>query len=233
MTGDKFMKPSRITLTRFSGEAVLIVASVFIAISLESMWQDRSDAEDANIALTQLLRELRADQAFLDQVEVEQKRIGKMNADLLTWFADPESVPVDSVHSTLEEYSMGITMWPRRAAWTTMVAAGQLNLLGDRSLAISLGNYYEHTLRRLEYNGEQYDADFGALIFGSIPRIWDFQHGGLLTSDSERIAEFRNQVRRIDVWTQWYLSSIEINRIVLSALIQEVELYLQSQGHAA
>lgn len=60
-------------LFRLGGEAVLIVASVFVAILLESMWQDHSEAQDARNSLAQVQRSLVEDRAFFDKVELEQR----------------------------------------------------------------------------------------------------------------------------------------------------------------
>jgi hypothetical protein len=226
------MKAAKIQFRRVVGEALLIFASVFIAIWLESAWQDHSDITEARVALGQLLGELRADQAFQERVKESQMAFRERNEIILSWLADPESPPSDSVQDAFENYSHGITIWPRRATWTTMVAAGQLGLINDKSLVASLGDFYEHKQRRLEYNQRLYDESVELLTRGSIPGIWDFRRRRLMTSDYERIEVFHGKIRNINDWNRWYLSYIAEYATDLSDLIHDVAQYLQAYGYA-
>ena len=58
MTENDQATPLRRYVLRFGGEAMLIVVSVFVAIWLESMWQDRAEAMDAKESLAQVRRSL-------------------------------------------------------------------------------------------------------------------------------------------------------------------------------
>jgi hypothetical protein len=60
---------------RIASERTLIVVSVFIAIALESAWQDQRDTQDAIEVLVQLLEELRQDRAELEVVIAEQREL--------------------------------------------------------------------------------------------------------------------------------------------------------------
>ena len=92
---------------RLLSEAVVIVASVYLAIVLEGM----------------------------SEVLVEQENLSRQYVNLLRWFGDPSSMPVDSVHESLDVVAWSNrTMFPRGAAWTTRVAAGQLRYLDDAPL---------------------------------------------------------------------------------------------------
>ncbi len=228
------MKPTRFHWKRVVGEATLIVATVFLAISLESIWQERSDVAEARVALAQILRELRADREFSELVLAEQEMVGDLHSDLLNWFADPESLPADLVHEALRKLNNhGLTMWPRRAAWTTMVAAGQLRLLGDSELVARLGDYYEHRQQRLSHNGQAYDAAKWSFDSHLVPELWDSQRRKLLTDDPVHIVQFRNQIVHLKIWNQWYLTYMADDyRKDLSALIYEVEEYLLAHGNA-
>ena len=227
------MKPTYFAWRKIAGEAMLIISSVFVAILLEGMWQAHSDAAEARIALTQLLRELRADREFIGLVSEEQEIVSELHSDLLNWFADPGSLPADSVHQAFRKLAnTGLTMWPRRAAWTTMVAAGQLSLLDDSELVALLGDYYEHKMQRLGYNGQAYDADKYSFDYHSVPEVWDSQRKRLMTEDSVRLAEFRNRILHLQVWNQWYLAYIAGDYGKnLNALIYEVEQYLSAHGN--
>ncbi len=78
---------------RFGGEALLIVASVFVAILLESMWQDRAEAIDARESLAQVRLSLLEDRRFFDRVEEEQRRSAELTRKLVQWFESPETLP--------------------------------------------------------------------------------------------------------------------------------------------
>jgi hypothetical protein len=49
------MTKKQVSWHRFIGEAVLIISSVFVAIALESAWQDRQQFLEAHGALDQML----------------------------------------------------------------------------------------------------------------------------------------------------------------------------------
>jgi hypothetical protein len=66
------IKINKIRFSRIASEATLIFVSVFVAIWLESQWQNRSDRIEARESLSQVLAELRDDQEFAKQVKLEQ-----------------------------------------------------------------------------------------------------------------------------------------------------------------
>lgn len=212
---------------RFGGEAALIVVSVFVAIFLESMWQDHAEAMDARESLAQVRRSLTEDKAFLNQVEAEQKAADEMILLLIRWAADPESVPDEQVHDIFMGYSMPISIWPRRAAWDSMVSAGQLRLLSAPDLATKVGDYYEYHLRRVEYNSRQYDQLFVAVFEGDLPRLWNFEEGRLLDADPFALVHFRNRLVQLREWTTYYLDYVETNRRLLEILIDDIDQFLR------
>ena len=213
-------------VVRFGGEATLIVASVFVAILLESMWQDRADEVDARESLAQVRLSLLEDRDFFDRVEKEQRAVAEQTRTLLQFFSNPESMPNEQVHEILLSYTMPISIWPRRAAWNSMVSAGQLRLLNAPSLTTRIGDYYEHHLRRIEYNGKQYDDAFTAVVEGELPHIWDFEKRQLLTTDRVLLIEFRNRLLRLNDWVVYYLESVDRNRRLVEELIAEIDQHL-------
>lgn len=214
-------------LVRFGGEAILIVASVFVAILLESMWQDHRERQDARESLAQVRLSLAEDRAFFDRVEEEQRAAAERILLLTEWFASPRYPPSEEVEAALA-YSMPISIWPRRAAWNTMVSAGQLQLLNAPNLTTRIGDYYEHHLRRIEYNGRQYDDAFVEIFEGELPYIWDLEHRKMLTADPVRVVQFRNRLLQLYSWIEYYLEAVDRNRILLEDLIEDIDRYLQS-----
>lgn len=214
-------------VVRFGGEALLIVASVFVAILLESMWQDRAEAIDARESLAQVRLSLIEDKRFFDRVEDEQRRSAELTRKLIEWFESPETLPSDDVHEVFLAYNMPISIWPRRAAWNTMVNSGQLRLLNAPELVTRIGDYYEHHLRRMEYNGKQYDAAFTVVSRGELSEIWDFERRALLTNDPVRLTQFRNRLLRVSDWTQYYLAAVDRNRALVESLVEEIDAFLR------
>jgi hypothetical protein len=213
--------------SRIAGEAVVIFVSVFVAIWLESEWQNRADRIEARESLGQLLAELRADKEFAKQVRVEQTTFLETTEKILIWLENKDSHPKQSDQDVFENLNSVITMWPRRAAWTTMVASGQLGLINDKGLVARLGDFYEHQQIRLVYNGESYDAAHEEVGVHFIPEVWDFQRHELITSDYEKIAALHGRVRWINTWAAWYLDSLADYEKALNKLIEDVDDYLQ------
>jgi len=171
------------------------VASVYLAIVLEGKAQDRERAEEATAALAQLREELRSDQADIGEIRVAQEGLAIHYLKLMDWFADPVSLPGDSVQEALDQLTTNNrTMFPRSSAWTTMVASGQLTELDNPALVTRLGNLYENINDRLIYNGEYYDTDLSKFAFGSEVTTWDSQTRRLLTREPRALAEFRNHL---------------------------------------
>jgi hypothetical protein len=224
----------RATWMRITGEALLIVASVFVAITLESMFQNNTATADAHAALAQMLQELKQDQADLEEVLEEQEDLDEIYRNLLNWFASPTSLPNESVHKALRKVSYSNrTMYARRSAWTTMVAGGQLALLGNSELVIRLGKLYETVNERVKSNNDGYDHHVFTFARESIPRVWDLQNKKLLTDDPAAIAVFRGQLFFLhNSWNRWYLEFLAEYQILLVELIAEIESHLESQGYS-
>ena len=230
LTQDKVIKINKIRFSKIAGEATLIFVSVFVAIYLESEWQNRTDRIEAGESFSQLLVELRADQEFAKQVKSEQTAFLETTETLLVWLENADSDPKQSVRDAFENFGNAITVWPRRAAWTTMVASGQLGLINDKSLVARLGDFYEHRQLRLVYNGKSYDATFETLALQFVPEVWDFQRHELITSDYEQIAALHGRILWIRDWTVWYLNSLADYEKALNKLIEDVDDYLQTRS---
>ena len=225
------MQADGIPWRRLAAEAVVIVASVYLAIVLEGQAQDRERAEEATAALAQLLDELREDQADIGEIREEQENLAGDYRALLGWFAEPTSMSADSVQASLDQIvTSNRTMFPRSSAWTTMVAAGQLTELGNPGLVTRLGNLYENINDRLVYNGEYYDSDLSAFAFGSLSSMWDTQTKRLLTGDPRELAAFRNRLRFMYLgWNQYYLALLDEYEAEVEGLITGVGEHLDER----
>lgn len=213
-------------------QGLLIVVSVYVAIVLEGISADHRDAREAREALAQMLGEMRQDRADLQEIRAEQLERDRQYVSLDRWLSAPASIPADSFTAALDAVTgSNRTLYPRRSAWTTMVAAGQLRDLDDPELVTRLGNFYESVNDRVIDNGNDYDASLDDVGRNSAVHVWDPSAGRLLTSEAAEIAVFRNQLHYLHYsWNRWYLDLLGDYERQLDALIGELETYLQAHG---
>ena len=214
------------------GEGALIIVSVYLAIVLEGVSQDRESRAAAHTALVQMLAEMREDSADVNEIREEQLARSRQYAELDRWLASPESVSLDSAGEILDlVFYSNRTLYPRRAAWTTMLASGQLAQLESPGLVSRLGDFYESLNARVVDNGDDYDESLNDIARNSAPKYWDGANGRLQTTDIQKLSEFRNQLRFLHVsWNIWYLDLLDNYGQTLESLILEIESYLEKQG---
>jgi len=179
-----------------------------------------------------MLDQMREDSADLDEIRAEQLERDEQYDNLIQWLANPENMPIDSVAAAVDSIiSSNRTLYPRRSAWTTMVAAGQLGELDAPALVARLGNFYESVNPRVIDNGNDYDESLNDIARNSVPRFWDGVDRRLLTTDVEQLSIFRNQLRFMHLaWNKWYLELLDEYEEMLDTLILEIESYLHESG---
>ena len=181
---------------RIVGEAALIIASVFVAIVLEGMWQERVQAAEARAALGQLLEELREDRVEADRVIARQVEMDGEFDELRTWLAAPSTLPANEFNKNMDSIALDNSgLYGRQSAWSNMVASGHLPLLNDSVLIGQLADLYERRMTRLHANNENYDAINIALMQEAGAAIWDGDNRRLLTDDPLAISTFRGELR--------------------------------------
>ena len=218
--------------SRVLGEGALIIVSVYLAIFLEGMSQEREARTSAHLALVQMLGEMREDSADVEGIREEQLARIKQYEDLDRWLARPDSVPLDSMAETLDlVFFSNRTLYPRRSAWTTMLAAGQLAELDSPGLVLRLGDFYESLNARVVDNGDDYDDNLNDIARNSAPEYWDGANGRLRTTDVDELVKFRNQLRYLHIsWNIWYLDLLDEYQHTLDSLILDIESYLESKS---
>lgn len=228
----KTMTTTRLPWARILGEGTLIIVSVYLAIVLEGVSQDRESWSSAHEALVQMLAEMKEDSADFNEIRKEQLVRSRQYMELDQWLASPDSIPLDSAGEMLDlVFFSNRTLYPRRAAWTTMLSAGQLAELDSPGLVSRLGDFFESLNARVVDNGDDYDENLNDIARNSAPKYWDGANGRLLTTDVDKLAEFRNQLRYLHIsWNTWYLDLLDKYGQTLDSLILEIELYLEQQG---
>jgi len=226
--GAKTMTKKQMSWHRITGEMVLIVSSVFIAIFLESAWQEHQNYLAAKGALGQMLEELRQDRTELKEVVNEQRILDSNYRIVINWLGEPEAIPTQEFGKAMEVLAYSnLTMYPRRSAWRTMVASGQLQLLNDDKLVTKLGDLHEKLFQRLMLNATAYDDNIVSTMGKTVPTIWDYSEFRFLTHDPLKIAKLRGELKFIHVtWNRWYLKLLtnEYGKL-LDELIAEIEVY--------
>ncbi len=208
-------------------EGALIVGSVYLAIVLESLSDERGRAEDARAGLVQLQAELVADRSDLRSILVDQQELNIAQQNLQKWLASPATMPNESVHLALEILTSNSTMFPRRGAWTSLISGGQLTSVGNDALVTRLANLYENLYVRLEYNGRDYDYNLNEVNRVTVSAVWD-QVNRQPFGD---MVKLRNELLFIEVgWTRFYLSLLEDYEIELDEVLSDLEAHLKNSG---
>ena len=226
------MQLSKLPWSKLLAESVLIIVSVYFAIVLEGMSQDRAAKSAAHAALVQMLGDMKEDVAELEQVRAHQLALDKHYTALILWLEDPESMPLDAVGGAMDAVFMdNRTFFPRSSAWTTMVAEGQLSILDAPGLVTQLGNFYESVSVRLVEGGAQFEYNLGDIGRNSATAIWDGFNRELMTTDANKLVAFRNQLRYMHIFgSSWYLDRLHEYRLMLDSLVLDIESYLDESG---
>ena len=226
------MSRTRLNWRRMAGEATLIVVSVFVAIVLEGLWQERVQAGEARAALGQLLEELKQDRVSLDAVVARQSEIDVLWGNARAWLANPDTLPSDEFHDALDSIVLdNRTLYVRRSAWANLVTNSHLPLLKDPVLVGHLSDHYENRNTILDLNNNMYDATAMAIMRESATEIWDGDNRVLLTTDALALSIFRGKIRHLHiVWNKWYLDFMSDYVVALDQLIADVESYLEKYG---
>ena len=192
---DRSLKIKDLPWKRFLAEAVLIVSSVYLAIVLEGASAEREQKLEAIAALKNLRSELALDRADgLEIVSLQQDQ-GRSHQQIQAWLSEPDNIPAELFSAALEDALTGNrTVFPRKSSWTTMVAEGQLAILGDSKLVSSLANLYEHSNARLEYNGARYDDTTQDVLRVWLPQAWDLVENRFVRTDEVTKRIFGNQM---------------------------------------
>lgn len=229
MTDDHVKPATRraIDWRRMLAEGVLIVGSVYLAIYLEGVSNDRQEVEEARTTLAQLQVDLEEDRRDLAEILEEQRTLAGLYADLDRWLATPAAMPFDSVEAALDFIAYhNRTMFPRKGAWTTMLAEGYLGALDDPELVARLGTFYGRINERLEYNGGYYDLSLSRVSGEVVPSAWDYERRRP-AADPELLRLLRGQLRFMrKAWNEYYIDLLTQYQEELDATIEAVEGYL-------
>jgi hypothetical protein len=219
---------------RWLAEFVLIVGSVYLAVYLEGVAEDRADQAAARVALSQLLGELRGDAQDFDRIISKQDSLHGDYSDLRRWLADLRSYPADSAGAALYRVTAeNSTLFARRSSWTTMVAGSQLADLDAPELVLRLGELYETIYPRIDYNSLAYDQTLSQHISTSRAIMWQTISSKPFVNDASEITALTSSLEYLRVnWNAWYRDLLIQYRADLAGAITAVEEYLERSGSA-
>lgn len=214
---------------RWGAEFVLILASVYLAVFLESSNQQRQDRAAARAALSQLHNELREDLADFERIIATQQGLTTDYQALSRWLANPASSPRDSIGAAILRIATeNSTLFARRASWTTMISAGQLADLSAPELVLQLGQLYETIYDRIDYNSRFYDEELNDALRATTAIRWRGLPTDPLNLQSSEIGRLAEELERIHiVWNVWYWELLASYVDDVEAAIEAVGLYLE------
>jgi len=213
---------------RFLAEAVLIVSSVYLAIVLEGASAEHERKMEAIAALTNLRVELALDQADGLEILSLQEDQARSHQQIQAWLSDPERVPAEAFSAALvHTLTDNRTVFPRQSSWTTMVAEGQLAVLGDPDLISRLANLYEHSNPRLEYNGDRYDDTTQDILRVRLPQAWDLVENRFLAPDAATIRTLANQMLQAQRQNRGYVALVGEWLEEVETARSQVDTYLE------
>jgi hypothetical protein len=221
----------RIAWRKLLVEAVVLVVSVYVAIFLEGMSDQRTRHREAVQALRMLRAELELDRRNLDVILTAQRDRDVRHRRIDLWLNDIAGAPTDSLVTDVRALlSVNRTMFPRSASWATMVASGQLTDLGDPNLVSHLADFYENRNARLVYNGEVYDTWVSELARGAVPEVWDQSRGRFLTGDPTAISRLRGRLTGVHDFGLGFIGLLDEWGVSLDSLATDVDAFLAQEG---
>jgi hypothetical protein len=214
--------------------ALVLVASVYVAIVLEGISDQRTRHREAVEALRMLRAELALDRQNLEVILEAQRDRDVRHRRIDLWLADVDMIPTDSLAADFHAlFSVNRTMFPRSASWTTMVSSGQLSDLGNPELVSRLADFYENRNARLQYNGAIYDDWVTDVARSGVPVVWDQGADRLLTRDLTEVGRLRGRLVGLHDLSLAFIGLLEEWGVALDALIADVDAYLLHQPRGA
>jgi hypothetical protein len=203
-------------------QIVIVIIGVFLGITFESMASERDRTQKAHAALDQLVADLRRDDADMDRIAGQQRGQERDFGEIATWLANSPEAGSTRIDSLLEKVVTSLTVYPRRGAYTSMIASGQIALL-PRDLASSIVNLYENVYSRLSANGEHYDYSLERDFLPSYANSWDpIRHGLIATDPAERV-RFRNHLLLMRAWSAYYIDLVAQSQAAVKRVIADIE----------
>ena len=138
--------------------------------------------------------------------------------------------PSDSVLGELitRRLEANRTVFPRRAAYSIMVNAGQLEDITDPELRLAIAELYDHDFVRIQNAGSLSDEISFAFRFGVL-EFWDYELQRHLDSPAAAL-KTSNLAHRFIVYNTFYLEMIDRTLASVRNVRQAILDYLGESG---
>jgi hypothetical protein len=202
-----------------------------VAIVLEGVSSDRDAQASAIESLRTVRAELEADLSEARTYSEQKRQRAALFSAASDWLRSDATIPADSFSVNIEGILTGnYTVFPRRAAWTTMVNQGQLESLGNPELVSGLAELYEHWSGRVIYNGEAYDEAIWIVTRETIPSIWDRRTNRFVRSDRGSRLGLDAQLVHLEIWNESYGALLALWASEIETVLAEVDRHLNRTG---
>jgi hypothetical protein len=203
-------------------QIIIVVLGVFLGITFESMASERDRTGKAHDALDQLVADMRRDDADMHRIIAQQRGQERDFGEIAVWLSDSTTTGSARIDSLLEKVVTSLTVYPRRGAYTSMIASGQIALLPE-DLAASVVNVYENVYSRLSANGEHYDYSLERDFLPAYAHSWDPTRQGLIAADPSDRIRFRNHLLLMRAWSGYYRDLVVHSQAAVQDVIAAID----------
>jgi hypothetical protein len=203
-------------------QIIIVILGVFLGITFESMASERDRTQKAHEALDQLVADLQRDDADMHRIIEQQRGQERDFGEIASWLSETEETRSARIDSLLEKVLTSLTVYPRRGAYTSMIASGQVALL-PRDLAASIVNIHENLYSRLTANGEHYDFSLERDFLPSYAHAWDPTRQALISADTGERIRFRNHVLLMRTWSAYYGDLVAHSQTAVQEVISAID----------
>lgn len=203
-------------------QIIILIIGVFLGITFESMASEWDRTRKAHAALDQLVADMRRDVEDMIRIIDQQRGQERDFGEIAAWLADSPDTQSARIDSLLDKVVTSLTVYPRRGAYTSMIASGQIALL-PQDLATSIVNVYENVYSRLSANGEHYDYSLERDFMPFYANSWDPVRQGLITADSVDRVRFRNHLLLMRAWSAYYIDLVAQSQAAVQEVISDID----------
>jgi hypothetical protein len=222
------MTTKQIPWTRFGFESVLIVSSILVALTVDSMWEYRKERDDEQVVLASLLIEFQRNKIELDDTQ-RSLAASHTAANRLLTFAGKSLTDEDKavIEKNLDELYAFRTFDPSSGALSSLLSAGQLDILLNIELRTLLAGW---TGLVSDYKDDEREVDYLLyrvlapildtvaplpIVEGAAPGTFQSQWQGAFND-----LRFLNQIGNLSTWTEAAVEEAtlvgnEIDQIIL------------------
>jgi hypothetical protein len=135
---NRALRPPQQTIKWLLAELIVVVGGVFVALSLEGLFEERQERRDEQLVLQALQQEFVANRTELDrQYANYERRLGAAEV-FLKLGPSAADLPTDSAATLWSWYLRGGTFDPVMGTLDGLLATGRLDLIQDAELRASL-----------------------------------------------------------------------------------------------